>query len=323
MVDVADRHVIGRCRRDGVLEGGGLGAGLGCLVVAGRVVRDRVEAVAAVDGVVVFIERHVVAEAGAAVAVGVRQAEAGVAGLLDVKVDGGDATAGARVFGVRVHRDRARVIELGAGGTRGRGLGVDLDGEVVGGLGVAGFVGGVVADRVGAVVCVVVGGGDRDSAAGAVAGRGVELVVRVLDAGAGFRAELGRIAGGERDGHAVVDVGRGHVVGRGRDGAVDVRGRRVHALVIARCVGREVLDDLPVAAQHRLARGVVDRARGGGRRAVGGVVGLVDARAAGVAGPQRHRHVLVDISVRHVVGGRRVGVVDEGGGSVVPLGVAG
>src|SRR5207248_1622076 len=93
--------------------------GVGGLVVAGRVVGDGVEAVAAVDGVVVFIERHVVAEAGAAVAVGVREAEAAVAGLLDVEVDGRDTAAGARVFGLRVHRDRARVIEQGAGGTRG------------------------------------------------------------------------------------------------------------------------------------------------------------------------------------------------------------
>src|SRR5207237_1015802 len=97
-----------RGRRGGVPEGASVGAGLAGLVVAGRVVRDGVEAVAAVDGVVVFIERHVVIEAGAAVAVGVRKPEAAVAGLLDVEVDGRDAAAGARVFGVRVHRDRAR-----------------------------------------------------------------------------------------------------------------------------------------------------------------------------------------------------------------------
>src|SRR5205085_2938064 len=154
MVDVADRHVIGRCRRDGVLEGGGLGAGLGCLVVARRVVGDRVEAVAAVDGVVVFIERHVVAEAGAAVAVGVREAEAAIAGLLEVGRAWCRDGAGARVVGVRVHRDRARVIELGAGGTRGRGYGVLVGGGVGPGLARSVVAGGVVGDGVEAVAAV-------------------------------------------------------------------------------------------------------------------------------------------------------------------------
>src|SRR5205085_481998 len=119
-----------RGRGDGVLEGGGVGAGLAGLVVAGGVVGDGVEAVAAIDGVVAFVDWHGVVEAGAAVAVGVRQGEAAVAGLLDIEVDGADAASGGLVGRVRVNGDRAGIVEVGRGGGRARRLGVGLDGEV-------------------------------------------------------------------------------------------------------------------------------------------------------------------------------------------------
>src|SRR5437016_14498401 len=102
----------------------------------------------------------------------------------------------------------------------------------------------------GAVVCVVGGGGDGDGGAGGVAGGGVDLVVAVLDAGAGVRAGLRRVVGGERDGHglvgpvaAVVDarVGVFSRRGGGRRLGVDVRGRGPGCLGVAGFVAREVL----------------------------------------------------------------------------------
>src|SRR5205807_51544 len=127
-------------RRLRVLEGGALGCGLGCLVVARLVVGDGVEAVAAVDGFAGGA-RHGVVEGGAAVGVGVREGEAAVSGLLDVELDARDTRAGGGVGGVRVDRDRAGVVELGAGRTGAGGGRVGLDGEGVRALGVAGFVG--------------------------------------------------------------------------------------------------------------------------------------------------------------------------------------
>src|SRR5205085_848328 len=85
--------------------GGGLGAGLAGLVVAGRVVGDGVEAVAAVDGLVVCIERHLVAEARAAVGVGEIGRASCSERLLHVEVGGGHNAARRSVFGVRVHFD--------------------------------------------------------------------------------------------------------------------------------------------------------------------------------------------------------------------------
>jgi len=73
-------------RGDRVLERRGLGAGLRGLVIAGGVVGDRVEAVAAGDGFAAGGRDRVV-EAAAAVAVGVRQRVAAVRGALDVEVD--------------------------------------------------------------------------------------------------------------------------------------------------------------------------------------------------------------------------------------------
>src|SRR2546421_6729813 len=114
--------------------------------------RDRVEAVAAVHGVFVFVQRHVVAETAAPVRVGLGQRERAVARLLDVEIGGGDPAAGGGVVGMRIHRDRAGVIEFGARRAGTRGDGVELDGEGVCALVVAGLVGRVVGDGVGAVV---------------------------------------------------------------------------------------------------------------------------------------------------------------------------
>jgi len=147
------------------------------------------------------------------------------AGALDVEVDARDAGAGGGVCGVRVDRDRAGVVELRAGGG-GAGCGrVGLDGEGVCALGVAGFVGGVVGDGVGAVVRVVAGRVDRDGGAGAVACRAVDLVVGVVDAGAGVRARLWSVGRAQRDRDrlvgpvaAGVDARVGVLGGGGRDG---------------------------------------------------------------------------------------------------------
>src|SRR5207302_1951472 len=76
---------------DGVLERAALGAGLRGLVVCRGVVRDRVEAVAAVHGLFVFILRHGVVEARAAIGVGVRERERFVARLLHAQLDARNA----------------------------------------------------------------------------------------------------------------------------------------------------------------------------------------------------------------------------------------
>src|SRR5205823_4404816 len=94
-------------------------------------------------------------------------------------------------------------------------------------------------------------------------------------------------------------------------------------LGVAGFVARVVLDRLPVAAEHWLVRGVVDRARCRGRRPVGGVVGLVEAGAAGVAGREGDGDVVVDVGARRVVRGGGGGAVDMGGRGVRVLGVAG
>src|SRR5205807_1108246 len=132
-------------------------------------------------------------------------------------------------------------------------------------------------------------------------------------------AELGRVAGGQGHGDGLVGpvaavvgaaVGVLGCCGGARRERVDVRGGAVHALLVAGVVGREVLDRLPVAAQHRLAGGVIDRAarvRFGG---VGVVVGLGGAGAAGVARRERDGHVVVDKGGGHVVAGRGGGAVD-------------
>src|SRR5207302_6165013 len=128
-----------RGRGGGVLERRDHGAALGGRVVAGLVVGDRVEGVAAVDGLA-FRGRDGVAEARAAVAVGVREAEGAVAGLLDVEVDARHAAARRRIARVRVHADRAGVVELGGGRARGGGGGEIARGHLgaaVGGIAVA------------------------------------------------------------------------------------------------------------------------------------------------------------------------------------------
>src|SRR5207302_4140777 len=113
VVELAGGGARGRCH--GVLECGCVGGCLGGLGVVGVVVGDGVEGVVAVDGFAVFVGGHGVVEAGGPVGVGVREAEAAVAGLLDVELDARDSAAGGGVGGVRVHRDRTRVVELRAG----------------------------------------------------------------------------------------------------------------------------------------------------------------------------------------------------------------
>src|SRR2546421_12233953 len=112
MVDICAGDVVRGDRVDGVLECGGVGGGLCCLVVAGVVVRECVEAVVPVDRLFGRVLRHLVVEGAAAVAVGMRQRERAVAGLLDVELDAGDAGAGGGVGGVRVDGDRSGVVEL-------------------------------------------------------------------------------------------------------------------------------------------------------------------------------------------------------------------
>jgi len=170
--------------------------------------------------------RHGVVEGGAAVAVGVRQGVAAVRGALDVEVDGRDTRARARVRGVRVDGDRARVIELAAGGTRGRGDRV-LEGGGLG-RGLCGLVvaGGVVGDRVEAVVAVdgfASGGRDGVVEGGAAVAVGVRQGVAAVggaldvevDAGdTGARGSVFCVSV-DRDRAGVVELRAGGGGGRG------------------------------------------------------------------------------------------------------------
>src|SRR5438093_888305 len=80
---------------------------------------------------------------------------------------------------------------------------------------------------------------------------------------------------------AVVEGQRHH-----RGGWLDLDLLRLHRLGVAGQVGGEKLDG---CGARQLERACVDRAGGGRRRAVGRVVGLVDAPATGVVGRgERH-----------------------------------
>src|SRR5205807_2092480 len=67
----------------------------------------------------------------------------------------------------------------------------------------------------------------------------------------------------------------------------------------------------------------VDRARGRRRRAVGRVVGLVEAGAAGVAGREGDGDVVVDVGARRIVSRGGGGGVVVGGGGGAGLGGGG
>src|SRR6185369_11054469 len=130
---------------------------------------------------------------------------------------------------------------------------------------------------------------DRDR--GAAGGRAtVEDVVGV------GHARAAGVAGAQRDGGASIDPADGGIVGgRGR-GEIDAHVHRVMRLLVAGGVHAPVLDGV-----YRLA---ADRDRGpaGGRATVEDVVGVGHARAAGVAGAQRHRRATVDPAAGGVVG---------------------
>jgi len=96
---------------------------------------------------------------------------------------------------------------------------------------------------------VVAGGVDRYGGAGAVAGGGVDLVVGVINAGAGFGAELRWVRGGQRDGDGLVrPVTAGVDAGVGR-----FRRRRLSTARACRCgaVAECVASSLPALSVEK------------------------------------------------------------------------
>src|SRR5439155_1178226 len=137
------------------------------------------------------------------------------------------------------------------------------------GLDVAGHVGRPVLERVAGVA------GHCDRARVEGGGAPVQLVVGLVDPGAGRRAGRGaRVAGaqGDVDGAAVPEAVV--VVARGRVDGVHEHGDRLVGLDVAGHVGRPVLERVAAVAGHG------DRARvEGGGAPVQLVVGLVDPGA--------------------------------------------
>src|SRR5207253_1824753 len=159
-----------------------------------------------------------------------------VVGLVDPGA-GGRAGRGARVAGAQGDVDGAAVPEAVVVVARGRVDGVHEHGDRLVGLDVAGHVGRPVLERAAAVA------GAGDCPAGGAAGLPVQLVVGLVDPGAGGRAGRGaRVAGaqGDVDGAAVPEAVV--VVARGRVDGVHEHGDRLVGLDVAGHVGRPVLE---------------------------------------------------------------------------------